>query len=90
MMTTRAKSEKHRHEANYAFWDWAEDTTVLTIADFTSGNCTRVRFMTTKDAIEEVAKAATADAKVSYLDMLTHKAPRKEQPRVNFFPLTYG
>ena len=68
---TPVQSEKHRHEANYAFWDWdLPSSTTLTRADFASGKYTRDRVMTTKDVMEEVTKAATVGTKVSYVEML--------------------
>ena len=55
---TPVQSEKHRHEANYAFWNWDLASSItLTRADFTSGKYTRGRVMTTKDVMEEVTKA---------------------------------
>jgi tetratricopeptide (TPR) repeat protein len=67
---TLLKSEKHKHEANYAFWDWSGNTLTLTDTDFTSGKYTRDREMTTKDAMEEVTKAMTLTQAESYVDLL--------------------
>ena len=78
-LTPIKNPEKFNHEANFAYWNWDLDNNIsITNDDFDNNAYKRDKFMTTKDAMEEITKYDTTTTLKAYVEKLASNIKQQQ------------